>query len=142
MKLLKLALSVLFILFVSSVNSYAADPCQNGNKLTLAVSVAANSQLITGTTNGRIYICSIMINVSDAENVSLVSGTGTICATSLTAVIGGSTAATGNNLLAGSGYSVGDGTSFIGKATAVADNLCLLMSGSGRIAGVITYVIA
>lgn len=142
MKLLKLALSILFILFVSSVNSYAADPCQNGNKLSATISVAANAQLITGTANGRIHICSIMFNVADAENVSLVSGTGTVCATGLTAVIGGITAVLGNNLLAGSGYSVGDGGAWIARATAVSDNLCLLMSGSGRIAGVITYVIA
>ena len=81
-----------------------------------------------------------MLVGADAENVSLISGTGTVCATNAAAMIGGTTAATGPNLAANGGFSHGNGASAIAISAVAADNVCLMQSGSGRVAGVMTYV--
>jgi hypothetical protein len=119
----------------------ALDACANNVKTTFPISQATSTQLFAGTSAKTTYICSIVLNGSDAENISLVEGTGTVCATSIAAVIGGTTAAAGMNLAANSGFGLGNGGYTIASASAVAaDNICLLQSGSGRVAGVLTYV--
>jgi hypothetical protein len=77
-----------------------------------------------------------------AQNVALVSGTGTVCATSTGAMIGGTTAGTKWNFAANSGIVVGSGEAAIAKSDTDADNVCLLQSGAGQVSGTLAYVVA
>lgn len=118
-----------------------ADPCQANAKTSVAISQTANTQIIAGTSAKKTYICSIMVVGADAENISLVEGTVTVCGTGTAAVIGGTTAANGPNMAANGGFTMGNGAATVAIASnANADNVCLFQSGSGRIAGVVTYV--
>lgn len=120
----------------------AADPCQGGQqKQNFTISQTASAQVITGVPSKKTYICSMLVIAADAENLSLVEGTGTTCGTGGAAVIGGTTAANGPNLAANGGWSWGSGVSSVAIASGAAgDNVCLFQSGSGRVAGGGTYV--
>lgn len=100
----------------------------------VAISQTASFDLKTFTNRG--YICSIVIVSSDAENVSVVQGTGATCGTGTAALIGGTTAATGMAVAANGGVALGN---LQLVTTTTAQHLCLLQSGTGRIAGVISY---
>jgi hypothetical protein len=104
----------------------------------------AGAQIITGVSGRRIYICSLNLVTATAQNIAVVAGTGTTCATTTVAVpgtSGGATAATGWNLAANSGIVIGGGGSAIAKTTVNADNLCILQSGAGQVSGAIAYAI-
>lgn len=109
---------------------------------TTAISQAANARLITGTASRKTFICGIFVLAADAENISLVGGTGTTCATGTYAIIGGATAANGPNLLAGGSFTLWSSTVSIPppSGAANADDICLFQSGTGRVAGVVTWV--
>lgn len=51
------------------------------------------------------------------------------------------TAGTGWNLSANGGLTLGSGGFSIGQVQNNADNLCLLMSGSGQVTGGLSYVV-
>ena len=119
----------------------APDPCQTTAKLTFQISQTASTKLITGTAAKKIRICSIIANGADAENMSLVEGTGTVCATGIAAVLGSTTAANGMNFAANGGFSHGNGGYTVLATATAADDFCLLQSGSGRVAGAGTYVL-
>lgn len=116
------------------------DPCRTNAKVYVPISQTANTQLLAGTSAKKTYICHIIVVAADAENISLVSGTGSVCATSTAAVIGSTTAAAGPNLSANGGFSIGTGVGSVAVSAVNADNVCLFQSGSGRVAGVMTYV--
>lgn len=102
---------------------------------TIPISQTASTDLKTFTNKG--YICAVVIVSGDAENISLVYGTGTTCGTGTAALIGGTTAATGMPISPNGGIA----PSSINLVTATtAQHLCLLQSGTGRVAGVITYL--
>jgi hypothetical protein len=115
------------------------DPC-SGPKGNIAISQTANTRLAIGV-NGRYRLCSIFVVGADAENLSLVEGTGATCGTSTTAVIGGTTAAAGPNLAANGGWVLGNGQATVAVEVSAGDDLCLFQSGSGRVAGNLTYAI-
>lgn len=100
----------------------------------VAISQTASTDLKTFTNKG--YICSIVIVSSDGESLSLVQGTGTTCATGTGALIGATTAANGMAIAANGGVALGN---LQLVTTTTAQHLCLLQSGTGRIAGVISY---
>jgi hypothetical protein len=106
-----------------------------------AISVTANTQMITGTSAKHIYICSINLVVAAATNVAIVSGTGTVCATGIGGVFGGTTAATGWNFAANGGLAQGTGVGWIGRTVATGDNLCILVSAANQTSGGITYTV-
>lgn len=118
------------------------DPCSSGAKQFIAINQATGTQLFTGTASNRTYICHISLVTATAQNVALVSGTGTVCATSTGPLMGGTTAATGWNFAANTGIAAGGGGASIAKSDTDADNVCLLQSSTGQISGVITYVVA
>lgn len=104
----------------------------------------SGEQIITGVASRRIYICSLNLVTATAQNIAVVAGTGTVCATTTVAVpgtSGGATAATGWNLAANSGIVLGGGLGAIAKTTVNQDNLCILQSGSGQVSGAIAYAI-
>jgi len=129
--------SALGALWVATV-----DPCSSGTRLFVALNQTTGTQLFTGTASNRTYVCHMNLVTATAQNVALVSGTGTVCATSLGPMMGGTTAATGWNFAANGGIVVGGGDASVAKSDTDADNICLLTSSSGQISGVIAYVVA
>lgn len=118
----------------------AGDPCASGTKVYTPISQTANAQLVALTSGKIIYVCNAFYNGSDAENISLVEGTGSVCAGATAAVIGAATAAAGNNFAANSGMAIGNGASSVAATATVSHALCLFQSGTGRVAGVIVTV--
>ena len=100
------------------------------------VNQTASATVITGSSSNRIYICAVVLVSAAAQNISIVEGTGTNCATGIAAVIGGTTASIA--VAQEGGFSSIAPFAWINTATA-ANNLCVLQSGTGNISGVITY---
>lgn len=120
------------------------DPCQLETKQYFNINGTASATVITGTASKKIYICSLTLSTAIAQNLNLVSGTGTVCATGITAVkglTGGTTAATGWNFAANGGIAMGHGGFAIAQVQNNADNLCVLTSSSGQFTGGGTYVV-
>lgn len=129
---------------VALVSFVAADPCMSNTKVFAGIGQTASATVITGTSSKKLYVCAINLVAADAENVAVVEGTGTVCATSMTTVPGlnaGTTAANGWNLAANGGLTYGSGIASIAATTVNADNLCVLQSGTGRVSGGIAYVV-
>ena len=120
------------------------DPCVSGyTKGYTAISTTTSSQIITGSTNNYIYVCSLNIGpIGTATNVALVSGTGTVCATSIGGIFGGTTAATGFNIAANGGLTMGNGQGAIARTDTTGEHLCILLSAGNQVSGHITYVLS
>jgi hypothetical protein len=120
----------------------ATDPCTTLAKTSVAISQTGTAKLVTKTSAKKNYICSIMVVGADAENISLVEGTkvSTECDTSTAAIIGSTTAGNGPNLAANGGFTLGSGGYTIAAGANNNFDVCLFQSGSGRVAGVLTYV--
>ena len=119
------------------------DPCQRGIKTYIGISLTAGATLVTGTSAKQTYICSIQLISASADNIAIVEGTGTVCATGIgqmKGIGGGTTAATGWNLPANGGIVLGVGGFAIGATTTAADNVCILVSGATQVTGGLTYV--
>jgi hypothetical protein len=118
------------------------DPCTTAAKLTTGISQTASTQILAGVPGKRIFLCAAQIgNNADAENVSIVEGTGTTCATNTYALDGGTTAAGGSQGAANSGFAVGNGGAAVLVTQVPGDNVCVLQSGSGRVPGFLTYAV-
>lgn len=109
-----------------------ADQCPN----TLAISQTTSTDILT--TTAKLHVCSLMLVASAALVVNLVEGTGTVCATGGAALIGSTTTANGMSLAANGGFSMVAGRPWLKSKTA-ADHICLTMSGTGTVSGVMTY---
>jgi hypothetical protein len=120
-------------------NDSVLDPCKTVAKSFVAIDQTSGEELVAAGTNS-FYICSINLVTATAQNIALVSGTGSVCATSTGGMAGGTTAATGWNFAANGGLTQGNGDAAIFKTTAAARAMCLLQSGAGQISGTITYV--
>lgn len=119
------------------------DPCASAAKTYITISQTTGTQLFTGTASNRTYICEVHVISATAQNVALVSGTGTVCATGTNALAGGTTAATGWNFaVAGNGLVLGTGGATVAKSKTDADNVCILMSSTGQLSGNLAYVAA
>jgi hypothetical protein len=117
------------------------DPCSQIAKTNVNISQNASTQIIAGTSAKKTYICSAILltdnGVANAGQLSLVEGTGTVCASATGAIIGGTTS--GMNLSPSSGFAQGTGLgTVIPVLSASADNVCLL--GSVIVHGNMTYV--
>ena len=125
-------------------SAVVADPCMREARIPVSITQTAGTQLITGTASERVFICSMHIVTATAQNIALVSGTGTVCATSTSGMVGfgGATAATGWNFAANGGIQMGHSDWSYGKSDTDADNVCLFQSGSGQVSGGLTYVSA
>lgn len=114
-----------------------ADPCRDTVESVVIINQTTGTQLITGATGTRVYICSLALVTASAQNLALVQGTGTVCATGVAGLMGGATAATGFNLAANQELVIGNGSAAVVWTTANAVNVCLLQSGSGQVSGMI-----
>ena len=101
------------------------------------VSVATSTDLITSA--GFLHICGIMLVAQAAEAVSLVEGTGSVCASGESAIMGGTLTSSGMFLAANGGFSQVSGIPFLRTKTQ-ADHLCVILSASVTTSGYISYV--
>lgn len=127
----------------ASAQQNSGDPCYGGNqKKTVAIAQTGNTKLVAGAGARRVYICSLLITASDAESLSVVEGTQTTnpCDTLPVAVVGAVTAANGMTLAANGSVSLGGGSSTVAASAIAANDVCLLQSGSGKVAGVVSFV--
>lgn len=121
-------------------SAVVADPCQGLVGTPQVINLTASGQLIAGTSAKQTYICAMDMVTGTAQNIALVEGTGSVCATGIAGIAGGTTAATGWNFTAGGGFVKGTGANWVFKTSTLADNVCLLLSGSGQTSGSIRYV--
>lgn len=121
-------------------SAVVADPCQQLARSSANISTTAGVQLIAGTSAKQTYICSMDLITATAQNIALVEGTGTVCATGIAGMAGGTTAATGWNFSANGGFVKGIGANWVFKTATLADNVCVLLSGSGQTSGSVQYV--
>ena len=121
-----------------------ANPCLANQPAALAINQASSSTttIISGASAKHTYLCSIFLISAAAQNVNIVAGAGTNCGSAVhVGFFGGTTAATGPNLAANTGWTLGNGQAVVAGGTdTAADNICIQSSGSGQISGVLTYV--
>ena len=86
----------------------------------------------------RVFICGVVFVSSAAQSVSIVEGTGAACGTNTLGLIGAPTAAGGMSIGASGGMSSIAPFPWLATATA-GNNVCILLSSTGRVSGVITY---
>ncbi len=109
----------------------------------VAISSASSVQIYTApNVNMFGYICSLGLGSIGGSNFSIVEGTGSTCGTGTLAMFGGTTAATGIGLAANGIFDEGSGTGFILRTKVAGDNICILMSGTGPLAGNAAMTIA
>jgi hypothetical protein len=135
------ATNPLYIRETDGTNAVVLDPCRTQANIFKPISQTASAQLVTGTAAKKIYICSINLVTAAANNVAMVEGTGTVCATGIAGMAGGTTAATGWNFAANGGLTQGNGMGSIMAEATNADNLCLLQSAAVQLSGSIGYVV-
>lgn len=107
----------------------------------IAISQTADSQVVTGVAGQRIYICAWLIFANAAETVNIIEGSGAVCATSPTALVGSTTEANGVALAANGGFSQASGQPFVHTGVD-ANNLCLTQVGTSRVTGFISFIVA
>jgi hypothetical protein len=98
----------------------------------ITVSTITTAQVIALASNKAIYICAVLINGGGATTAKLVSGTGTNCATGLTALTPAFTLATGSNV------SIGTGLGYLTKAPS-GNALCVTNSAAITANVLVTY---
>ena len=99
-------------------------------------STSLSSQIITTTSSRKITLCTVLLISADAKNMSLVEGTGAVCATSRLGLIGGSTESL--PLAANAGFAIVNDRPVI-PTQVTGNNVCLLQSTTGVVSGVIVY---
>lgn len=122
----------------------AIDPCQQNGaaKTSTAVNISGinNWRIVTAAAAKYTYICSIYLFAAGTVNVGIVEGTGNQCATNTTGLVGGTTAATGPNLIAQTGFTLGNGAAFVIAAAHTNYDFCLITSATQQLSGVLTWV--
>lgn len=110
------------------------------NTAAVNMSTATTTQIIAiSGTGGRTYICAINLVAAAADNVALISGSGTNCASNQAGLAGSTTAATGWNFPANGGLTMGSGLGMIWKSATTNNEICLVTSAATQLSGSITY---
>ncbi|HEY0341120.1 MAG TPA: hypothetical protein VGC34_09965 [Steroidobacteraceae bacterium] len=124
------------------VGAGSGDPCSTETHAYASISQtsATTAAVVAGTSGKKTYICSIFLFTGVANNVGIVEGTGTNCSTVSGGVVGGTTAANGLNLAANQGWQGGIGSNAIAATATGGDNVCLVTSSAGPLAGHIVTV--
>jgi len=117
---------------ISNVSSTAMMACHSRG----AFSLTANGVIAGANSGQRIFICGILAISAVAENISIVEGSGSACGTGTVAIIGATSGAL--PVAAGGGFSAIQAFPWIATTTA-GNAVCLIKSGVGTVAGVITY---
>lgn len=121
---------------------YFVDPCQRGAKsyAVINMSTATTTRIIAPVAAKKNYICSVVIVAGAADNVAIVEGTGGTCGTATAGMAGGTTAASGFNLAANGGLTLGNGYSSVLASAGSNVDTCLVTSAAAQLSGTITYV--
>lgn len=120
---------------VHAASTYAPVACDSFKP----ISITSNTQIVTGGANEFVYICSITFGSIGGSSFSVVEGTGSTCGTGTAAVAGGTTAAAGYGLAANGTMNAGSGVGAIMKTATMGDNVCIFPSGTGPLAGVVSF---
>ena len=125
-------------------STWQLDPCQqNGAAKTstpISINGINNTRIITAASAKYTYICSMVLFAAGTVNVGIVEGTGNQCATNTTGIIGNATAATGLQLIAQTGFTLGNGAAFVAASSHTGYDFCLITSATQQLSGVITSV--
>lgn len=118
------------------------DPCQNIAKTYTPVSIASatTTRIIAPAASKKTYICSMILTAAAAINVGIVEGTGGTCGSGTAGVIGGTTAATGPNLLANGGFVIGSGGNAVAATAGTNVDFCLITSAASQLTGHVVWV--
>lgn len=127
---------------VVSHTEITADLCTLIRKTTVAFSSSsAEFQLVAPVSLNQVYICAITLISTAADAISIVGGLGSTCATGTPlAIVGSTTAASGMDIAANQGWQAGDGGATAYSTTTSGHGVCVLQSGTTKIAGSISYV--
>jgi hypothetical protein len=120
----------------------SSSPCSQTSPNTKPISVtsATTVVIVAGSAGKKTYVCNISVSTGAADNVALVEGSGTTCGTSTLGLAGGTTAANGWNLAANGGANLSGGLNHVAQTTVNANDVCLITSSAGPLAGTIVYV--
>lgn len=122
----------------SSGNLTGIIACDQSTPINMSTATTTQIIAISGT-GGRTYICSIDLVTAGANNVTLISGSGTNCASNVAAIIGGTTAASGWNFAANGGLAKGSGLGMIYKTATTNNEVCVVTSAAVQLSGSITW---
>lgn len=103
-----------------------------------AISTAVSATIVAGTASNYTYVCGMELIADAAVDVSVLSGTGTLCATGTTAMIGSTTATDGLALAANGGWIIPHTGKNQNWSGAAGDDVCIAL-GSG--VGVRGYIV-
>jgi len=123
----------------SNYNPNNGDPCAKYVRVTAPINLTASGQIVTGVAGKQTYVCSMLISNAGAQNVAIVEGTGSVCATNTVGLAGGATAATGLQLAATQTIWFGPPGSFSIPTLTTGDNICLLLSAATQVSGFLQY---
>lgn len=133
---------------VQGVNAFvtnsSADPCVTGTMNILPFTIPTNTttNILTGTSAKKIYVCYWYTQTGLANNIAIIEGTtGATCGSGTKALVGGTTAATGLLNAANSGQAMGNGGYTVMQTTVSNNDICVITSASGPLAGVMKYVL-
>lgn len=114
------------------------DPCDGTLPTTKAISINADTLVISAASAKKTYICSGLLNANSAqETINIVEGTGSVCGTSKTALVGDTTDANGVTLAAsGGGFTINRTIAGIGTNV----DVCIMLGGTNRVSGYLEWV--
>lgn len=102
------------------------------NSIKISIAAATTTELLALVTGSRIYVTSYDFMAAGTNNVKLVYGTGTACATGQVDLTGA------YPLIAQAGISKGIGLGAI-LFLPVSNALCITTSGAGQLSGSVSY---
>jgi hypothetical protein len=105
------------------------------------ISTATTTLLVTGVSGRQVRIGAIHFIAAGADNVALIEGTGATCGTGTAGMAGGTTAASGYNLVANQGYTFGSGVGTVISTVTTGDSVCAVTSAAVQLSGGIEYAI-
>jgi hypothetical protein len=112
--------------------------CDNSTAVNMSTATTTQIVAISGT-GGRTYICAIDLVTGGADNVALISGSGSNCASNQAGLAGGTTAASGWNFAANGGIAKGSGLGMVFKTATTNNEICLVTSAAVQLSGSITW---
>lgn len=120
------------------------DPCQANTPTIKPITITTNTttNIITGTSAKKVYICYLYFQNVAADNIAVISGTtGATCGANTAALVGGTTAANGLNNAANSGQAFGNGGFSVMQVLTNNDDVCIITSAATPLAGLVKYVV-
>lgn len=102
------------------------------------INQTTNTVMVVGKAGQRVYFCTFLVISADAKLISLVEGTGSVCASNTLGIEGGASASA--SVLAGSGW-VELSDRIQGFSMVAGNDVCLFQSTAGNVSGRFTYVL-